>query len=190
MDNLSTSGNTPPADGAEDLSRVEEKNVACAQAIHGVLAPLPPTRAALLALCDEQAPATVTITLPVGVNVTFAVHSCDITRMKCYSQRHQRRRRRPRCHTWSQLCSTLSWRATPGIQVDGGVGVGRVTKPGLGLEVGSAAINQVSLRHSTKGGQHAFDHIVGVVPIEEEVHGTHAPIHDRCPGHRNRHTLS
>ena len=27
------------------------------------------------------------------------------------------------------------------IEIDGGEGVGRVTKPGLGLEIGSAAIN-------------------------------------------------
>ncbi len=32
---------------------------------------------------------------------------------------------------------------TPGIELDGGVGVGRVTKPGLPVEVGQAAINPV-----------------------------------------------
>ena len=29
------------------------------------------------------------------------------------------------------------------IEIDGGIGVGRVTRPGLGLEIGSAAINPV-----------------------------------------------
>ena len=37
------------------------------------------------------------------------------------------------------------------IEIDGGEGVGRVTKPGLGLEIGSAAINPtpVSYTHLT-----------------------------------------
>ncbi len=31
----------------------------------------------------------------------------------------------------------------PGIQIDGGIGVGRVTRPGLSQQVGEAAINPV-----------------------------------------------
>src|SRR6266702_264574 len=143
MDDLSTSSNIPPSDGAEDLpGRGKKRGMrtgyttgACATAA---------TRAALLALCDGQAPATVTITLPIGVNVTFAVHSCEhhadgsVTASVIKDAGDD-----PDVTHGAQLCSTLSWRATPGIQIDGGVGVGRVTKPGLGLEVGSAAINQV-----------------------------------------------
>src|SRR5438552_1994045 len=102
------------------------------------------TRAALLALFDGQAPASVTISLPVGVQATFAVHSCahhtdgSITASVIKDAGDD-----PDVTHGAELCSTVSWLATPGIQIDGGVGVGRVTKPGLGLEVGSAAINQV-----------------------------------------------
>lgn len=46
-----------------------------------------------------------------------------------------------------EICSTVdiipSFNQPGTIIIDGGVGVGRVTKPGLGLEIGSAAINPV-----------------------------------------------
>ena len=43
----------------------------------------------------------------------------------------------------AHLTATVSWRTGPGLELDGGEGVGVVTKPGLGLEVGGAAINPV-----------------------------------------------
>lgn len=42
----------------------------------------------------------------------------------------------------AEVCSTVSLlESTNKIVIDGGIGVGRVTKPGLGLEIGKAAIN-------------------------------------------------
>ena len=44
----------------------------------------------------------------------------------------------------AEICSTVSLTNNIGrIEIDGGIGVGRVTRPGLGLEIGSAAINPV-----------------------------------------------
>ena len=40
----------------------------------------------------------------------------------------------------------VSWQAQPGVTVDGGLGVGRVTKPGLKQKVGEAAINPVPMQ--------------------------------------------
>lgn len=40
----------------------------------------------------------------------------------------------------------MSWRDQPGVEIDGGRGVGRVTKPGLPVGVGEAAINPVPRR--------------------------------------------
>src|ERR687898_1271869 len=46
----------------------------------------------------------------------------------------------------AEICSTVSLLSSEGqIIIDGGIGVGRVTKPGLGLDLGSAAINPVPL---------------------------------------------
>jgi cobalt-precorrin-5B (C1)-methyltransferase len=126
---------SPPGRGNKRGMRTGYTTGACATAA---------TRAALLALFDGQAPASVTISLPVGVQATFAVHSCvhhtdgSITASVIKDAGDD-----PDVTHGAELCATVSWLATPGIQIDGGVGVGRVTKPGLGLEVGSAAINQV-----------------------------------------------
>lgn len=47
----------------------------------------------------------------------------------------------------AEVCSTVSLLETADkIVIDGGIGVGRVTKPGLGLEIGKAAINPTPLK--------------------------------------------
>jgi cobalt-precorrin-5B (C1)-methyltransferase len=43
----------------------------------------------------------------------------------------------------AHLTAAVSWRDRPGLELDGGEGVGVVTEPGLGLEVGGPAINPV-----------------------------------------------
>ncbi len=87
---------------------------------------------------------SVTITLPVGEQATFAIHRCEqhadgsVTASVIKDAGDD-----PDVTHGAELCSTVSWRLTPGIEIDGGVGVGRVTKPGLGLDIGVAAINPV-----------------------------------------------
>ena len=102
------------------------------------------TRAALLTLLDGQAPTSVTITLPIGEQVTFAVHRSEqhadgrITASVIKDAGDD-----PDVTHGAEICSTVSWRETSEIEIDGGVGIGRVTKPGLGLEIGASAINPV-----------------------------------------------
>lgn len=102
------------------------------------------TRAAMLALLNGQAPTSVTIILPIGEKATFSVHRCEhhadssITASVIKDAGDD-----PDVTHGAEICATVSWRKTSGIEIDGGVGVGRVTKPGLGLEIGTAAINAV-----------------------------------------------
>ena len=44
------------------------------------------------------------------------------------------------------ICARVERRTAPGVAIDGGVGVGRVTRPGLDQPVGQAAINSVPRR--------------------------------------------
>ncbi len=46
----------------------------------------------------------------------------------------------------AHLTATARWRDRPGLDLDGGEGVGTVTKPGLGLTVGAPAINDTPRR--------------------------------------------
>ena len=46
----------------------------------------------------------------------------------------------------AHLTARVSWKEEPGIELDRGEGVGIVTRPGLGLPVGSPAINEVPRR--------------------------------------------
>jgi cobalt-precorrin-5B (C1)-methyltransferase len=46
----------------------------------------------------------------------------------------------------TRLTATVRSRGEPGLGLDGGVGVGVVTKPGLGLGLGGPAIAPVSAR--------------------------------------------
>ncbi len=143
MDETPTGNNMLPSGGAKYLSgrgkkrgmRTGYTTGACATAA---------TRAALLTLLEKQVPACVTILLPIGEQVTFAVYHCEkhadgsMTASVIKDAGDD-----PDVTHGAQICSTVSWLATPEIVLDGGVGVGRVTKPGLGLDVGSAAINPV-----------------------------------------------
>ena len=49
----------------------------------------------------------------------------------------------PDITTGTLIEAEVSWSEEPGITIDGGIGIGRVTKPGLDQPVGAAAINHV-----------------------------------------------
>ena len=49
----------------------------------------------------------------------------------------------PDITTGTLIAAEVSWSEEPGITIDGGKGIGRVTKPGLDQPVGAAAINHV-----------------------------------------------
>ncbi|MEP7026801.1 MAG: cobalt-precorrin-5B (C(1))-methyltransferase [Actinomycetota bacterium] len=57
----------------------------------------------------------------------------------------------------AHLTALVSWRPAAGIELDGGEGVGIVTKPGLGLPPGSPAINPVPRKMITEAVGEAVD---------------------------------
>src|SRR5437667_8197676 len=91
------------------------------------------TRAAMLALLrrEEACPLlstqtnqmSVTITLPIGEKATFAIHRCEqhedgsVTASVIKDAGDD-----PDVTHGAELCSTVSWRLTPGLEIDGGVG--------------------------------------------------------------------
>jgi cobalt-precorrin-5B (C1)-methyltransferase len=100
-------------------------------------------KAATEALVSGRPQDVVEVALPSGRRVTFAVDSCLIRADRAEAVVIKDAGDDPDVTHGARLTATASWRDEPGIELDGGIGVGVVTKPGLGLELGGPAINPV-----------------------------------------------
>jgi cobalt-precorrin-5B (C1)-methyltransferase len=130
-------------------------------------------KAATIALLTGDWPETVTISLPIGETATMKPVECELTTSDHRPETTEseqstavggpKGRLRTRRSAVSEafccmvkdagddpdvthgalICARVRHIETPGISLEGGEGVGRVTLPGLGLEVGGPAINPV-----------------------------------------------
>ncbi|MEY9858168.1 cobalt-precorrin-5B (C1)-methyltransferase [Catenulispora sp. GAS73] len=101
-------------------------------------------KAATTALVTGELQTWTEIALPSGRRVTFATDRCDLSRPgHAEAVVVKDAGDDPDVTHGAHLTATVSWLPSGGIQLDGGLGVGVVTKPGLGLEVGGPAINPV-----------------------------------------------
>jgi cobalt-precorrin-5B (C1)-methyltransferase len=102
------------------------------------------TKAALYAILHGKTVDSVTVILPKGQTAKIKVAWTKIGQGTCTATCIKYGGDDPDVTHGAEICSTVSLTANPGvIEIDGGIGVGRVTKPGLGLQIGSAAINPV-----------------------------------------------
>lgn len=101
----------------------------------------------------------VVITLPIGQRVRFLLHTCtfngDDKSARCSVIKDAGDD--PDVTHGAEICADVRWSATPGITLRGGEGVGVVTRPGLGLDVGGPAINPVPRRM-------ILEHVAGLLP--------------------------
>jgi cobalt-precorrin-5B (C1)-methyltransferase len=102
-------------------------------------------KAAAAALKTGQIQLTVEIGLPSGQRVRFPVDECTLSETGTQAEAVVVKDAGddPDVTHGARLTATVRWRDEPGLRLDGGVGVGVVTKPGLGLELGGPAINPV-----------------------------------------------
>ena len=100
-------------------------------------------KAAVTALDTGEVQRTVEIGLPSGRRVRFPVDQCRIARQTAEAVVVKDAGDDPDVTDGARLTAAVRWRDEAGIELDGGVGVGVVTKPGLGLAVGGPAINPV-----------------------------------------------
>lgn len=135
-------------------------------------------KAALTALLSQEMQSTVKIRIPIGEEVTFELHSCEWTQDVATVSVIKDGGDDPDATHGALIQATVSWGDTAGIQLDGGVGVGRVTKPGLPVDIGEAAINPVPRKMIKEAVQSVLDmyeiHDRGVnviisVPAGEEI---------------------
>lgn len=103
-------------------------------------------KAALVALCSGEKLSVCSITLPQGEEVTLPVEDINVEEGKATATVIKDAGDDPDvthgCHIIVTVCLT----GQPGIQFIAGEGVGRVTLPGLGLEIGAPAINATPRR--------------------------------------------
>ncbi len=105
------------------------------------------TKAALLTLLTNNELENVTITLPKGNLITINIAWTRINENSVTCAVIKDGGDDPDVTHGSEICSTVAFSDNIGeLVIDGGVGVGRVTKPGLGLTIGQAAINPVPMR--------------------------------------------
>jgi cobalt-precorrin-5B (C1)-methyltransferase len=100
-------------------------------------------RAATLALLGGAWPEAVTVRLPTGETTTMVPTQCRLEGGAASCGVIKDGGDDPDVTHRALICAAVRHAAQPGIVIDGGVGVGRVTLPGLGLAVGTAAINPV-----------------------------------------------
>ncbi len=101
------------------------------------------TKAAAIALINGKSIAKIVSTLPIGKKITFVVIRCDVAADRAEAEVVKDAGDDPDCTHMAHIVSTVRRTQTTGVEIDGGSGVGRITKPGLGLAVGCAAINPV-----------------------------------------------
>jgi cobalt-precorrin-5B (C1)-methyltransferase len=101
------------------------------------------TKAALIALITGEEQIDATIYLPVGKFATFEMESCTIGSDYAEAGTIKDAGDDPDATHGALIKANVSWSERPGINLDGGIGVGRVTKEGLPVPVGEAAINPV-----------------------------------------------
>ncbi len=118
-------------------------------------------KAAALALRDQRVVEHVDVALPSGQRVSFAVGSCSFTADEATAVVVKDAGDDPDVTHEAHLTVTVSWAAET--VLENGVGVGTVTKPGLGLEVGGPAINPVPREMITQAVQEVTDRGLRVV---------------------------
>jgi cobalt-precorrin-5B (C1)-methyltransferase len=121
-------------------------------------------KAAAAALKTGQIQHTVEVGLPGGQRVRFPVDECTLNQTQAEAVVVKDAGDDPDVTHGARLTATVRWRDEPGLRLDGGVGVGVVTKPGLGLEPGAPAINPVPRTMITQAVSEVVD------PDEQGVH--------------------
>jgi cobalt-precorrin-5B (C1)-methyltransferase len=114
-------------------------------------------KAAVTALATGNIQKKVEIALPEGRRVAFPVDACTLTASQAEAVVVKDAGDDPDVTDGARLTATVRWRDRPGLDLQGGVGVGVVTKPGLGLELGGPAINPVPRAMITQAVGEAVD---------------------------------
>jgi len=99
-------------------------------------------QAATIALLKQEVVSQVKVALP-SAQVNFKIKQCVFDRTQASCSVIKDAGDDPDVTNGVEIWATVRWKGEPGINIRGGEGVGMVTKPGLEIPVGMAAINPV-----------------------------------------------
>ena len=114
------------------------------------------TKAAALGLVTGKMPERVKILTPKGILLNLEVLEAKLEKGHASCAIKKFSGDDPDATDGIMVYSEVSWRKEPGIFVDGGVGVGRVTKPGLKQAIGEPAINPVPMEMIKRAAEEAL----------------------------------
>ena len=98
--------------------------------------------AAVLSIINQKKTESVDVLLPKKSRITININSCEFGKNKAHCSVIKDAGDDPDVTHGAEIVVDLELTPNPNsIEIDGGEGVGRVTKPGIGLEIGQAAIN-------------------------------------------------
>jgi cobalt-precorrin-5B (C1)-methyltransferase len=99
-------------------------------------------KAGILAIINQEKISFVDVTLPKKSKIQIKIESCEFDKQKAHCSVIKDGGDDPDVTHGAEICTEIFLTKNIGkIEIDGGEGVGRVTKPGLGLDMDSAAIN-------------------------------------------------
>ena len=104
------------------------------------------SKAAACLLLTGHAPETVSLLTPKGIPLDLPIREAESGSGWARCAVEKDGGDDPDVTTGALIYSELRYAEAPGVEIDGGVGVGRVTKPGLDQPVGAAAINSTPRR--------------------------------------------
>jgi len=103
-------------------------------------------KAATQVLISQKRVIQTEIPFPDGQRVVFPVGRCEIGPNRARCSVVKRAGDDPDVTDGVEICVSVEWQNAPGITIEGGQGVGVITKPGLELPIGEAAINPIPRR--------------------------------------------
>ncbi len=103
-------------------------------------------QAATIALLKQEAVKQVQVSLPAGRQALFKISHCTFGKSQAVCSVIKDAGDDPDVTHGAEIWAKVSWKDKPGIDIGGGEGVGIITKPGLEIPIGMAAINPVPRR--------------------------------------------
>lgn len=129
-------------------------------------------KAALIHLLSGKNPIEVTITLPAGESIRIPVYTSYVEKETGFATVIKDAGDDPDITNGLPICSAVRFLPDQkGVYIHGGEGIGTVTLPGLGLEIGAPAINRVPQEMIRKEVTATWEHFHEYVPGQPEMPG-------------------